>query len=66
VRHSDPNEVAVKHKDTKLGGSQSTFSRRNLLKGAAALAAAASVPEAFGQQAAGEMPGSDLRSIPKD
>jgi 6-phosphogluconolactonase len=40
-------------KDTKLGGSQSTFSRRNLLKGAAALAAAASVPEAFGQQATG-------------
>jgi 6-phosphogluconolactonase len=40
-------------KDTKLGGSQGTFSRRNLLKGAAALAAAASVPEAFGQQATG-------------
>ena len=40
-------------KDTKLGGLQSTFSRRNLLKGAAALAAAASVPEAFGQQATG-------------
>jgi 6-phosphogluconolactonase (cycloisomerase 2 family) len=38
---------------TKRGGSQSTFSRRNLLKGAAALAAAASVPEAFGQQATG-------------
>jgi 6-phosphogluconolactonase len=37
-------------KDTKLGGLQSTFSRRNLLKGAAALPAAASVPEAFGQQ----------------
>ena len=40
-------------KDTKPGGSQSAFSRRNLLKGAAALAAAASVPEAFGQQATG-------------
>src|SRR4051794_25432624 len=39
--------------DAKLGGVQSTFSRRNLLKGAAALAAAASVPEAFGQQATG-------------
>jgi 6-phosphogluconolactonase len=40
-------------KDTKLGGLQSTFSRRNLLKGTAALAAAASVPEAFGQQPTG-------------
>src|SRR3954469_16386181 len=40
-------------KDTKFGGSQTTFSRRNLLKGAAALAAAANVPEAFGQQATG-------------
>ena len=40
-------------KDTKLGGLQSTFSRRNLLKGATGLAAAASVPEAFGQQATG-------------
>jgi 6-phosphogluconolactonase len=40
-------------KDTKFGGVQSTFSRRNLFKGAAALAAAASVPEAFGQQATG-------------
>ena len=40
-------------KDTKLGGLQSTFSRRNLLKGAAALTAAASVPEAFGQQPTG-------------
>ncbi len=39
--------------DTKLGGSQSMFSRRNLLKGAAALAAAASVPEALAQQATG-------------
>jgi 6-phosphogluconolactonase (cycloisomerase 2 family) len=41
-------------KDGKLGGWQSTFSRRDLLKGAAALTAAASVPEAaFGQQATG-------------
>jgi len=40
-------------KDTKLSSLQSAFSRRNLLKGAAALAAAASVPEAFGQQATG-------------
>jgi 6-phosphogluconolactonase len=40
-------------KDTKLDGLQSTFSRRNLLKGAAALAAAASAPEAFGQQPTG-------------
>ena len=39
--------------DTKLAGLQSTFSRRNLLKGAAALAAAASAPEAFGQQPTG-------------
>jgi 6-phosphogluconolactonase len=37
-------------KDTKLSGLQSTFSRRNLLKGAAALTAAASLPEVFGQQ----------------
>jgi 6-phosphogluconolactonase len=44
-------------KDTKLGGLQSTFSRRDLLKGAAALIAAAnmpaSVPEAFGQPPTG-------------
>src|SRR5215471_13876805 len=40
-------------KDTKLGGLQSTFSRRDLLKGAAALTAAASVPQAFGQQPTG-------------
>src|SRR5262245_49390116 len=39
--------------NTKLGGLQSTFSRRNLLRGAAALTAAASVPEAFGQQPTG-------------
>jgi 6-phosphogluconolactonase len=36
-------------KDTKLGGLQSKLSRRALLKGATALAAAAGVPEAFGQ-----------------
>jgi 6-phosphogluconolactonase len=40
-------------KDTKLGGWQSTFSRRTLLKGVAALAAAASVPKVFGQQPTG-------------
>jgi len=40
-------------KDTKVGGLQSTFSRRNLLRGAAGLAAAASVPEAFGRHATG-------------
>jgi len=39
--------------DRKLGGLQSTFSRRDLIKGAAALTAAAGVPEAFGQQATG-------------
>ena len=36
-------------KNTKLGGLQSTFSRRNLLKGTTALTAAASIPEAFGK-----------------
>jgi hypothetical protein len=40
-------------RDTKLKGSQGTFSRRALLKGAAALTAAASLPEAFGQSATG-------------
>src|SRR5215470_3338327 len=40
-------------KNTKLGGLQSTFSRRDILKGAMALTAAASVPEAFGQQPTG-------------
>jgi 6-phosphogluconolactonase (cycloisomerase 2 family) len=40
-------------KDTKPGGSHSTFSRRNLLKGAAALAAAATLPEAYGQPPTG-------------
>jgi 6-phosphogluconolactonase len=40
-------------KDTKTGGVQNTFSRRDLLKGATALTAAASVPEAFGQQPTG-------------
>jgi 6-phosphogluconolactonase len=48
-------------KDTKLGGLQSTFSRRDLLKGAAALIAAAnmpaSVPEAFGQPPTGARSG---------
>src|SRR3954447_18451010 len=44
-------------KDTKLDGLQTAFSRRNLLKGAAALGAVASVPEAFGQQTTGAPPG---------
>jgi 6-phosphogluconolactonase len=44
-------------KDTKSGSLQTTFSRRNLLKGAGALAAAASVPEAFGRHATGAPPG---------
>jgi 6-phosphogluconolactonase len=35
-------------KDTKLGGWQGTFSRRTFLTSAAALAAAASAPKAFG------------------
>src|ERR1051326_1943763 len=39
-------------KETKLGGLQNMFSRRDLLKGAAALTAAASVP-AFSQQPTG-------------
>jgi len=39
--------------DTKLGGLQSAFSRRNLLKGAAALAAASGAQEAFGQPTTG-------------
>jgi 6-phosphogluconolactonase len=40
-------------KGTKLGGWQSTFSRRTFLTGAAALAAAASAPKAFGQPPTG-------------
>src|SRR4051795_1442928 len=44
-------------KDIKLGGLQGTFSRRNLLKGAAAFTAAASVPETFGRQVTGAPPG---------
>jgi 6-phosphogluconolactonase len=40
-------------KDTKLGGWQSTFSRRTFLKSAAALAAAASASNAFGQPPTG-------------
>ena len=39
--------------DRKLGGVQSTFTRRNLLKGATAVTAAASVPQALGQQPTG-------------
>src|SRR5260370_31321467 len=40
-------------KDTKFGGLQSTFTRRDLFKGAGALTAAASLPQAFGQQPTG-------------
>ena len=40
-------------KDTKLDGWKSTFSRRTFLMGAAALAAAASAPNAFGQPLTG-------------
>jgi 6-phosphogluconolactonase len=40
-------------KNTKLDGLESLFSRRDFLTGAAALAAAASVPNAFGQQPTG-------------
>jgi 6-phosphogluconolactonase len=40
-------------KDTKSGGLQSTLSRRDLLKGATALTAAASVAQAFEQQPTG-------------
>jgi 6-phosphogluconolactonase len=40
-------------KDTRLGGWQSTFSRRTFLMGATALAAAASAPKAFGQPPTG-------------
>lgn len=40
-------------KVAKLGGLQRTFSRRNLLKGAVALSAAASMPVVFGQQSTG-------------
>src|SRR5262245_6213471 len=44
-------------KDAKFGGLQSTFSRRDLLKGAMALTAAASLPKAFGKQPTGAPPG---------
>jgi 6-phosphogluconolactonase (cycloisomerase 2 family) len=40
-------------KDRKPGSLQNTFTRRDLFKGAAALTAAASVPQAFGQQPTG-------------
>ena len=40
-------------KNRKLGGLQSAFTRRDLLKSATALAAASSVPQAFGQQPTG-------------
>ena len=42
---------------TKFGGLQSTFSRRNLLKGAAALATATTLPEAYSQSRTGARPG---------
>src|SRR5262245_6335898 len=44
-------------KDTKPGGLQTTFSRRNLLQGAAALTAAASAPRAVGQPPTGARSG---------
>jgi hypothetical protein len=44
-------------KSANLDGLQSTFSRRDLLKGAIALTVAASVPEVFGQQPTGAPPG---------
>src|SRR5215469_1976712 len=44
-------------KNTKPGGFESSFSRRDFLTGAAALTAVASVPEAFGQQPTGAPPG---------
>jgi len=44
-------------KDAKFGGLQSTFSRRDLLKGAMALTAAASLPKAFAKQPTGAPPG---------
>lgn len=40
-------------KDANISGAQSSFSRRNLLKGATALTAAASVQETLGQQPVG-------------
>ncbi len=40
-------------KNSTFGGLQSTFTRRDLLKGATVLSAAASVPQAFGQQPTG-------------
>jgi len=43
--------------DTKTGDLQGTFSRRNFLMGAAALTAAARLPEAFGAQPTGAPPG---------
>src|SRR5947209_8173228 len=44
-------------KDTKLGGLQAAFSRRNLLKSATALTAVASMREALGQGTTGAPPG---------
>src|SRR5262249_1323938 len=60
VIHLEPGSVCLygeetmdSTKDTKPGGLQNTFSRRNLLTGATALTAAASVAEGFGQQPTG-------------
>ena len=45
-------------RDAQLSrGPLEALSRRSFIKGAAALAAAASVPEAFGQQPTGALPG---------
>src|SRR5439155_198521 len=46
-------ELMESTKNIKLGGLQRAFTRRDLLKGAAALTAAASMPEAFGQPPTG-------------
>lgn len=44
-------------KDAKLCSLENAFSRRDLLKGVIAVAVAASVPAAFGQQPTGALPG---------
>jgi 6-phosphogluconolactonase (cycloisomerase 2 family) len=43
----------MERKNRKLGGLQSTFTRRDLLKGATTLTAAASVSQAYGEQPTG-------------
>jgi len=47
----------MERKNRKLGALQSTFTRRDLLKGATALTAAASVPQAYGEQPTGARSG---------